>query len=395
MTELVALDLPGGPQLVDEVRRAWGVGRAVLVVDQRLPPPAARALLDAAAPHEIVEPTGRSRPPRPAIPELAIGDALVAATSGSTGPPKLVVHTRAGLEAHARAVHERLEVDPSADRWLACLPLNHLGGFGVVARSLLTDAPCTVLPGFDAEAVAAAAAEGCTLTSLVPTVLGRTDLAAFRWVVVGGSADPSARPANVVRTYGLTESGGGVVYDGVPLPGTEVRIAAGAIELRGPTLARGLLGPDGVVHPITDEDGWLATGDLGALAEGRLVVHGRRDDLIISGGENVWPEAVEQRLLAHPGVTEVAIVGEPDPEWGQRVVAVVVPADPSRPPSLAALREHVREVLPPAAAPRALRVVDALPRTALGKVRRGDLLVPPHDGPASTGATAGPGGRPD
>jgi O-succinylbenzoic acid--CoA ligase len=380
MTELVALDLPGGPQLVDEVRRAWDASRAVLVVDQRLPPGAARALLEAAAPHEIVEPTGRSRPARPACPDLADGDALVAATSGSTGAPKLVVHTRSGLEAHAHAVHERLVVDPSTDRWLVCLPVNHLGGFGVVARSLLTGTACTVLPGFDADAVSGAAAAGCTLTSLVPTVLGRVDLAPFRWVVVGGSADPAERPANVVRTYGLTESGGGVVYDGVPLAGTEVRIAAGAIELRGPSVARGLLGADRAVRPITGDDGWLATGDLGAMVDGRLVVQGRRDDLIISGGENVWPDPVERRLLEHPGVSEAAIVGEPDPEWGQRVVAVVVPADPTVPPSLDELRAHVREILPAAAAPGALRVVTALPRTALGKVRRGDLAEPAAPG---------------
>ena len=376
MARLVAIDLPGGPALVARVQAAWEAGDAVLIVDRRLPPAARTALLDAARPTVVVTEQGDHTAGAPPV-ELAPGDALVAASSGSTGAPKLLVHTLDGLRAHAEAVHAHLTVDPSTDRWLACLPLNHLGGFGVVARSLLTGVGLDVLDGFDASTVAAApTALGSTLVSLVPTALDRIDPAAFRVVVLGGSADPATRPPNVLRTYGLTETGGGVVYDGTPLPGTEVLVdATGGLLVRGPSLARGRLAPDGTVTPIVDDDGWLHTGDLGRWDGERLHVDGRADDLIVTGGENVWPGPVEEALRTHPSVADVAVAGALDPTWGQRVVAVVVPRDPAAPPTLEALRDHVRTTLPASSAPRELRLVDALPRTALGKVRRAALLL--------------------
>ncbi|HEX2577725.1 MAG TPA: fatty acid--CoA ligase family protein [Aquihabitans sp.] len=387
MRELVALDLPGGPAFVAAVEAAWAAGDAVLPVDRRLPAPARDELLAAARPHAVVTDDGRS-PAGPSMssrrvaldragPRVDEGDAVVVATSGTTGEPKLVVHTHAGVAAHANAVHAHLEVDPARDRWLACLPLAHLGGLGVVLRSIVTGTPVDVIPTFDARAVAAAPADlGTTLVSLVPTALDRLDAGAFRWVVLGGSGDPGHRPPNVVRTYGLTETGGGVVYDGRPLPGVEVRLAAdGAVALRGPILARGRRRPDGTVDPITGADGWFPTGDLGTWSEdGRLHVHGRGDDLIVTGGENVWPGPVEAALAGHAGVAEVAVVGRDDAEWGRRVVAVVVPGDRAAPPTLEELRDHVRATLPAHAAPRELVLVDRLPRTTLGKVRRRDLL---------------------
>ncbi len=387
MRELVAIDLAGGPAFVRAVRQAWDDGDAILPIDQRLPAPARRDLLAAARPHVLVAASGSPDRPgphdagarhrlHPGAPPVDEGDALVVATSGTTGAPKLVVHARSAIEAHARAVHAFLSVDPDRDRWLACLPLAHLGGLGVVLRSILTDTPLDVRPAFDAAEVADAPARlGTTLVSLVPTALDRVDATAFRWVVLGGSADPVPRPANVVHTYGSTETGGGVVYGGVPLDGVEVRVAAdGAIAVRGPVLARGRRSPDGSVAPLVDGDGWLATGDRGAwAADGRLEVHGRADDLIVTGGENVWPAPVEATLGRHPSVAEVAVVGRPDPEWGQRVVAVVVPTDPAAPPSLEDLRRHVRAELAASAAPRQLVLVTSLPRTALGKIRRGEL----------------------
>lgn len=391
MRRLVALDLAGGPAFVAALRRTWDAGDAVLPVDPRLPAAARAQLLEATRPHVVVGADGAASPGDPAAPPVDDGDALVVTTSGSTGSPKAVVHTHAGLQAHAEAVHAHLAVDPARDRWLACLPLAHLGGLGVVVRSLLTGTPLDVLPGFDADEVAAApAGRGTTLVSLVPTALDRLAghaVAGYRWVVLGGSGDATPRPANVIHTYGLTETGGGVVYGGVPLPGAEVRVGPdGAIALRGPMLARGVRAADGVVRPIVDEDGWLATGDLGRWTHDPvdastpstgtlplLWVEGRADDLIVTGGENVWPGPVEAVLAGHPEVAEVAVVGRPDPTWGQVVTAIVVARDPNRPPSLDELRGHVRTQLPAHAAPRQLELVAVLPRTALGKVRRADL----------------------
>lgn len=376
MARLIALDLAGGPDFVDALKRAWDDGDAVLPVDRRLPPRARAELLATARPHVLHDASGRSTLVADA-PRLDPGDALVVASSGTTGTPKLIVHTRRALEAHARAVHARLGVGPG-DRWLACLPLAHIGGLGVVLRSVLTDTPVDVLDGFDASTVAAAPHRwGSTLVSLVPTALDRIDPVSFRWIVLGGSADPGERPPNVVRTYGLTETGGGVVYGDAPLEGVEVRVDAdGIIALRCAFLARGHLGPNGSVTSITDADGWFRTGDVGRLVGGgrRLVVDGRRDDLIVSGGQNVWPEPVEAVLRDLPGVVDVAVFGRRDPEWGERVVAALVVEGSA--PSLDMVRDAVRRRLPAYAAPRELMVVPELPRTALGKLRRRALEDP-------------------
>lgn len=373
MGRLIAVDLPGDIGFVDAVQQAWAEGDAILPLDRRLPAPARLRLLDAARPHVFHDEAGRRVLDDPG-PALDDGDALLIASSGTTGAPKLIVHDREGLTAHARAVHERLGVT-AADRWLACLPLAHIGGLGVVLRSLLTDVPVDVIDGFDAVTVAAApSAFGSTLVSLVPTALDRIDAGRFRWIVLGGSADPVARPANVVRTYGSTETGGGIVYGDSPLPGVELRIGAdGEIGVRGPMLARGLRGPDGSVEPLTDADGWFSTGDLGRLESGadgaaRLIVDGRRDDLIVTGGQNVWPEPVEAILRSMAGVREAAVFGRADPEWGERVVAAIVVDGDA--PALPAVRDRVRAELPAYSAPRELEVVTSLPRTALGKIRR-------------------------
>jgi O-succinylbenzoic acid--CoA ligase len=170
----------------------------------------------------------------------------------------------------------------------------------------------------------------------------------------------------------MTETGSGVVYDGVPLDGVELRLADdGEIHIRGPMLLRGYRRAEEDVDPRTD--GWLATGDLGRwLPDGRLRVDGRRGDLIISGGENVWPEPVERAMRRDPRVADVAVAGTPDPEWGQLVTAYVV-ARGEAAPTLDELRDAVRDVLPAYCAPRVLHLVDRIPRTPLGKPRRSSL----------------------
>jgi len=369
---LVVLEARGTPAFLDGLRAAWDAGDAVFPLDPRLPAAARERALAAARPDAPVED----------------GDALVVATSGTTGDPKCVVLTHDAVRASALAASARLGVDPARDRWLACLPLAHVGGLSVVTRALATGTPLAVHDGFSAPAVEAAATDPdspVTLVSLVATALRRVDPGLFRRVVLGGSAMPPDLPPNAVATYGMTETGSGVVYDGVPLDGVEVRTVdgaggpvtapggEGAIELRGPMLLRAYRDGTDPRRP----DGWLPTGDAGAWdpAAGRLRVFGRTGDLVITGGENVWPVAVERVLGAHPAVAEVAVVGRPDPEWGQRVVAVVVPSDPTSPPSLDALRDAVKAELPAYAAPRELILAEALPRTALGKVARAALTA--------------------
>ena len=349
MHRLVAIEARG-QRFTDALRVAWDEGDAVLPVDPRLPAAAAADLVETMRVGEAVEP----------------GVALVMPTSGTTGVPKGVQLTHDQVAASAEATSSHLGIDSSRHRWLACLPLAHVGGLSVVARAWHTGTPLEVHDGFDADAVDQAARTGCTHVSLVGTALARIDPTAWTCIVLGGSAPPPDRPANAIATYGMTETGSGVVYDGHPLPGVEVRIEGGEILVRGPMVATAYR--DGT--PVVDAEGWLHTGDLGDLDDGVLTVHGRRGDMIISGGENVHPDPVERRLRQHPAIADAAVVGRPDPEWGQRVVAVVevVPGPPA--PSLEELRAWVREELPAWSAPKALEVVDHLPRTSLGKVRR-------------------------
>jgi O-succinylbenzoic acid--CoA ligase len=358
MRRLLVLPARGTTAFVDALHRAWDAGDAVLPIDPRLPPDVAGRLVAAMRPDEPVEE----------------GDALVVATSGTSGEPKGVVLTHDAITASARATSARLSVDPTRDRWLACLPLAHMGGLSVVTRAIITGTPFIVHDGFDAASVdASQAGDAVTLVSHVATALRRIDATSFRAVVLGGSAPPSDLPSNVVATYGMTETGSGVVYNGKPLDGVEVRVdpASDEIAVRGPMLLRCYR--DG--RDPKDSDGWFRTGDIGAwdTEASRLVVHGRAGDLIITGGENVWPAPVEAVLAAVPGVAEVAVVGRPDEEWGQRVVALVVPTDPTAPPMLGTLRDAVKAQLAPWAAPRELELVTALPRTNIGKVRRGAL----------------------
>jgi O-succinylbenzoic acid--CoA ligase len=370
MPRLVAVRMPGGPRFVETVQRIWDHGDAVAPLDPSAPDEFATSALDVLAPDAMVDADGMEHRLDGGRP-TEDGDAVVILSSGTGGVPKAAVLTHDALEASAYMTATSLGVDPAA-RWLACLPLHHIGGFGVVSRALVTGTGLEVHPGFDADAVTDAAGRGATHTSLVTTALARIDPSIFRVILLGGSAIPADRPSNTVATYGMTESCGGVVYDGLVLNGAGLRIEADdRISLSGPTMLRAYR--DGT--DPKDAAGWLRTSDLGAVdtETGRLTVWGRADDVIVTGGEKVWPDPVEELLRTDPGVHAVAVIGRADPEWGERVVAVVVPSDPSRPPRLDDLRRLVKERLPAACAPRELELAESLPRTSLGKVRRSEL----------------------
>jgi o-succinylbenzoate---CoA ligase len=388
--ELVALDLPGGAGFVDALRAVWDTGDAAAPLDPRLPASARAALLRALRPTRIVGSDGELRRVTDGV-GVDEGDALVVATSGSSGEPRGVVLTHHAVGASARATSSRLGVDPGRHAWLACLPLAHVGGLSVVTRAILTDTPLTVIPGFDTELVEGFGRAGtATHTSLVTTGLRRIDPASFTCILLGGSRPPDELPPNVVATYGMTETGSGVVYDGVPLDDVEIALAHftdegedgdrdgvgdgdGEILLRAPMLMRCYR--DGADGRVTGPDGrrdWFATGDAGYVHEdGTLGVRGRVREVIVTGGEKVWPDAVERVLAGHPGVIEVAVWKRADPEWGERVVAWIVPADPA--PSAAELTELVKASLAPWAAPKEVVFSTTLPRLASGKVRRSDL----------------------
>lgn len=370
MRELIAVIAEGDLRFVDTMRRIWDDGDAFLPVDPRLPGPARERLFEALRPAAVVDPDGERHALAGGEP-VEDGDAAVIATSGSTGVPKGAVHTHTTLAAMCEATNAGIGVDPERDRWLCSLPLAHVAGLSVVLRSLHNGTPFEILPTFSVEACEAAARErGCTLTTLVPTALVRIDASLYRRIVVGAAPPPDMLPDNVLVSYGMTESGSAVAYDGLPLPGVELRVVDGEIHVRGPMLLRAYR--DG--RDPKDADGWFATGDGGELdADGRLVVHGRTGEMINTGGEKVWPVEVEQVLALHPAVADVAVIGRPHPEWGATVTAVVVPTDPAAPPTLDELRTHCREHLHPWAAPRGLELTDALPKTLLGKIQRARL----------------------
>ena len=364
MPKLTALNLPGSPDFVHALQSVWERGDAVFPLDRRLPAAAQRSMLQGFGVATVISEDGETalsdgEPIEP-------GDALVIATSGSSGPPKAAVLTHSAVEASARATSERLQVTDN-DHWLACLPLAHVGGLSVITRSLITGTTLTVIDGFDADVVSASEA---TLVSLVTTALQRIDPSLFRAIVLGGARSPADRPPHCIATYGLTETGSGVVYNGKPLNSVEIEIRDDEVHVRGPMLLRCYR--DGT-SPLTS-DGWLPTGDLGFLRDdGSLHVEGRRGDVINTGGEKVWPDDVERQLIQHPDIHDVAVTGLPDNEWGQIVAAFVVSARPNL--SLDEIRAHCRAQLPGYALPKQLELVEAIPRTALGKVRRSELTV--------------------
>ena len=323
---------------------------------------------------------GRLKPALPADD----AEALVLFTSGTTGPAKAARIPRRAVQHAVTASCARLGLGPD-DTWLGCLPLDHIAGIGNALRALHSGCRLVQHPRFDTDAILHALDhERITGLSVVPTQLhrlvaaGRPWPATLRTILVGGAPlEPPLRAACIAlgvaprQTYGLSECCAMVTCQeagadddgcGTALPGVELRVVEGRIAVRGPTVFLGY--DDGTGGP--DADGWFTTGDHGALdAAGRLTVLGRREDLILSGGENVYPAQVEARLRALPGVAEALVVGLPDAEWGQIVAAVLV----GTPGPIDFIS------LPGPWRPRAWRWVDELPRTPLGKPDRRAVLA--------------------
>jgi o-succinylbenzoate---CoA ligase len=277
--------------------------------------------------------------------------ALLVATSGTTGPPKVVELSAAALLASARATHDVLG---GPGQWTLHLPLTFIAGLQVAVRSIVAgpEAPRRY-------------------TAVVPTQLRRmmAELRGFDAVLVGGASAPPALLAeaeqvgvNAVTTYGMTETCGGCVYDGTALPGVTWRIDE-TIVIGGATVADGYRG--GVRF-----HGEFRTADLGAVgSDGRLVVLGRADDVIVSGGVNIHPNTVAAALCRQPGVRDCAVAGVPDAEWGEAVVAWVVGhVNPTE------LRAAVRSELG-LATPKAVHLVPAIPMLPSGKPDRRALLA--------------------
>jgi O-succinylbenzoic acid--CoA ligase len=358
--------------------------------------PALRACLDGIAPLAVL-PTGPTavvenaraalRPEQP----LEAGADLVVATSGSSGRARAVLLSAEAVRASATATLERLGGPGS---WLLALPVSAIAGLQVLCRSALAERPVAVLERSErlGSAVERLPAGDRRYTALVPTQLRRflqTDadaLRAFDAVLVGGAAtDPGlldqARRAGVAvtTTYGMTETAGGCVYDGRPLSGVRVRADEDGVQLAGPVLALGYrLDPAATAAAFVD--GWFRTRDAGTLdGTGCLTVSGRLDEVIVTGGVNVAPAAVEAALREHPDVEDAVVFGRPDDEWGSRVVAAVVPSQGAR-PELAALRSWVAERLGTAAAPRELHTIAAVPALHTGKPDRRAVAAAVLDG---------------
>ena len=316
--------------------------------------------------------------------------AVVVSTSGTTGEPKGAMLTSAALTASASASHDRLG---GPGGWLLALPAYHVAGFQVLVRSVVAGiAPVAISAGFDEaelDSAVAAMGPGRRYASLVAAQLDKAllsvrataALASLDAVLIGGGPMPAglreralAAGVPVVRTYGMSETAGGCVYDGVPLDGVQVRIDDGRVVIGGATLAKGYRNP---VQPDPfAEPGWFRTDDLGAVDDsGVLTVLGRVDDAISTGGLTVLPQLVEAALATHAAVADCLVFGVPDERLGQRVVAAVVVAPGRAAPALAELRSHVASRLAATAAPREVHIVDEIPRRGIGKVDRRGLAA--------------------
>ncbi len=376
----VALALPARAPFVEALHGCMRLGAIAVPVDPRLSEAerAARsegcaAIVDAPLGEE--DPSGGSAA-GPFTHDLD-ATAIVVHTSGTTSAGRPVELTYGNWLWSALGSAVALGLDPE-ERWLCTLPLSHVGGLSILLRSAIYATTAVLHDGFDATAVARELAEGrATLVSVVPTTLARLldaglrEPPKLRAALVGGGPIPPAlldraRAASVptVTTYGLTEACSQVTTAGPPLFCTRVRTSGdGEILVAGPTVA----------PAATAEDGWLHTGDVGALdARGHLTVTGRAADTIVTGGENVAPAEVEAVLAGHPAVADVAVHGAPDAKWGERIVATIVRV-PGTTATADELAGYCRVRLARYKVPKVFRFSLDLPRTQSGKLLRRDL----------------------
>lgn len=328
--------------------------------------------------------------------------AFIVLTSGSTGKPSMVVLGAAAVLGAAHATHEALG---GVGRWVAALPLQHVAGLMVLARSAAAGIPPAFALGPGAfsvqrfaRAVLAAKEEDAhqrLYTALVSKQLsealqddrGVEALRALNAILLGGGriepellTDAADAGVNVVTTYGMTETCGGCVYDGQPLTGTRIRLedptreGVGRILLTTPSLMTGYL-DEAAAWAEIDGTPWFVTSDLGRVdAGGQLQVVGRTDDIVNSGGKKISTTAVQNVLLGSPHVAAAHVFGVPDPQWGEVVVAAVVPSPESSHPDLGSLAVSVRDLVGEAlgrhAAPKVVFEVETLPTGSLGKVNK-------------------------
>jgi O-succinylbenzoic acid--CoA ligase len=368
VASLVALDFPLGPDLEHALRDCVETSQAFCVLDQRVSLARRREELRALGATHLRDTTGVHVLDNGEAVDAEIG--LVMLTSGSSGTPKAVELSWDALRASAQLTQESLR-DAVPPVWFPCLPANHIGGLAVLLRAILSDAQ--LLWG-DVHEISSACARGATHVALVRAQLFQHDISGFSAVLLGGARPPGDLPDNVIATWGMTETGSGVVYNGRPLRDVAITSVDGQICVKSPTLFRSyrdaprprIAGPDGT----TD---WFPTGDAGEIVNGVVRVRGRLDYVINTGGEKVWPDDLEAVISSVSGVRDVAITSVDDQAWGQRIVALVVSNVPLDQEILSAAAERIG----PWAKPKEIRYVESIPRTLNGKIRRDKLSVHP------------------
>jgi len=388
---IVPIAMPAGAEYAITLHALMKLGAVALPLDPRLGERERQAAIGEELPPLVVQDAsdlGGHQADLPLLGELDL-DAPCSRilTSGTAGTPRPVELTYGNHLWSAVGSAFNLGVDPG-ERWLCCVPLFHVSGLSILLRSAIYGTTAIVHDGFDVDRVAESLQrDEVSIVSLVTTMLTRLlDAGAAierpRALLVGGGPIPEevldealALGATVVQTYGLTEACSQVTTlspadaerkrgsAGRPLLTTHVRIGDGEILVQGPTVAPG----------AADQDGWLHSGDAGRIdPEGFLWVEGRLDDVIVTGGENVAPEEIEDVLVAHPDVVEAAVVGRPDPDWQNAVVAVVVRRDGAEAAG-EELRSWCAARLVSFKVPKRIELATELPRTASGKLQRSAL----------------------